>query len=64
MKKTPYFQIDKSILDEYYDMLVESLASSWGNYIVGYSFKTNSLPWLVEYVKRRGAFAEVVSVLL
>lgn len=61
MKKTPYFQIDKSILDEYYDMLVESLASSWGNYIVGYSFKTNSLPWLVEYVKRRGAFAEVVS---
>jgi len=61
MKKTPYFRIDKSILDEYYDMLLESLTSSWGNFIVGYSFKTNSLPWLVEYVRNRGALAEVVS---
>ncbi len=33
----------------------------WGNYLIGYSFKTNSLPWLVSYVKRRGAYAEVVS---
>ena len=59
--KTPYFVIDKPILDRYYSMLTDSLALSWGNYQVGYSFKTNSLPWLVNYVKDRGAFAEVVS---
>ncbi len=61
IEQTPYFQIDRQVLDQYYDMLVTSLASSWGNYSVGYSFKTNSLPWLVQYVKQHGALAEVVS---
>ena len=59
--KTPYFVIDEPVLQRYYDMLTGSLASAWGNYLVGYSFKTNSLPWLVSFVKDRGACAEVVS---
>lgn len=59
--QTPYFIIDEPVLQHYYDMLVKSLSESWGNYLIGYSFKTNSLPWLVSYVKRRGAYAEVVS---
>jgi diaminopimelate decarboxylase len=59
--KTPYFVIDRPILDHYMDMLKTSLEKSWGNYRIGYSFKTNSLPWLVKYVKSCGAFAEVVS---
>lgn len=59
--KTPYFVIDEPVLQRYYDMLTGSLASVWGNYLVGYSFKTNSLPWLVSFVKTRGACAEVVS---
>ena len=59
--QTPYFVIDEPILNHYYDMLVESLSSNWNNYLIGYSFKTNSLPWLVSYVKKRGAYAEVVS---
>ncbi|MDE6847061.1 MAG: pyridoxal-dependent decarboxylase [Lachnospiraceae bacterium] len=59
--QTPYFVIDEPILNRYYDMLVDSLSSNWNNYLVGYSFKTNSLPWLVSYVKKRGAYAEVVS---
>ena len=58
---TPYFVIDEPILQRYYDMLTDSLAENWGNYLVGYSFKTNSLPWLVGFVKRNGAYAEVVS---
>ena len=58
---TPYFLIDKQILDHYWSMLQESLSSSWGNFQIGYSFKTNSLPWLVKYVKEKGAYAEVVS---
>ncbi len=59
--QTPYFVIDEPILQRYYDMLAESLSSNWENYLIGYSFKTNSLPWLVSYVKEKGAYAEVVS---
>ena len=59
--QTPFFVIDEPILNHYYDMLTESLSSNWSNYLIGYSFKTNSLPWLVSYVKKRGAYAEVVS---
>lgn len=58
---TPYFVIDEPILKRYYHMLTSSLQENWGNYQVGYSFKTNSLPWLVQFVKKNGAFAEVVS---
>ncbi len=59
--QTPYFIIDEEILQKYYDMLTDSLTRNWNNYLVGYSFKTNSLPWLVSFVKRNGAYAEVVS---
>lgn len=59
--QTPYFVIDEPILQRYYDMLTGSLMENWGNFLVGYSFKTNSLPWLVKFVKANGALAEVVS---
>lgn len=59
--QTPYFVIDEPILQRYYDMLTDSLFANWNNYLVGYSFKTNSLPWLVSYMKQQGALAEVVS---
>lgn len=59
--KTPYFVIDEEILQQYYNMLTDSLSANWNNYLVGYSFKTNSLPWLVAFVKAQGAYAEVVS---
>lgn len=59
--QTPYFVIDEEILQNYYHMLTGSLEQNWNNYLVGYSFKTNSLPWLVSFVKRNGAYAEVVS---
>ena len=42
-------------------MLKDSLEKSWNNYRIGYSFKTNSLPWLVTFLKERGVLAEVVS---
>jgi len=61
MLQTPYFVIDEAILQKYYHMLTDSLRRNWGNYLIGYSFKTNSLPWLVSFVKKNGAHAEVVS---
>lgn len=61
MLQTPYFVIEEAVLQKYYDMLITALAQNWNNYLVGYSFKTNSLPWLVSFVKKQGAYAEVVS---
>ena len=58
---TPCFVVDKQILDDGISLLTSSLEKYWNNYIVGYSFKTNSLPWLVNYVKQKGFYAEVVS---
>ena len=61
MLNTPYFVIDKQLLDEAYDKLVVALEKHWNNYVIGYSYKTNSLPWVINYFKDKGCFAEVVS---
>lgn len=59
--KTPYFLIDKKELDYNCDLLDRSIEMYWPNTIVGYSFKTNSLPWIINYMKNKGYYAEVVS---
>lgn len=61
MLPTPYFLFDQKILQNYFDMLTTALKTNWPNYRIGYSFKTNSLPWLVNFYKRQGVCAEVVS---
>ena len=58
---TPYFLLDEPVLQRYFDMLSNSLQENWSNYRIGYSFKTNSLPWLVNFYKKQGVWAEVVS---
>jgi len=59
--QTPFYKIKES--DLLYDirLLKKSLEKNWGNYIPGYSVKTNSLPWLLTYLKKEGFYAEVVS---
>ncbi len=59
--KTPYFLLDEQELERNIDSLQTALAAHWKNHIIGYSFKTNSLPWLVDYFKNKGCYAEVVS---
>lgn len=59
--KTPYFLIDKRGLEVGLERLRDSLESSWNNYIIGYSYKTNSLPWVIDFFNKNGCFAEVVS---
>lgn len=61
MLPTPYFLLDEPVLQRYFDMLTKALKENWPNYQIGYSFKTNSLPWLVNFYKKQGAYAEVVS---
>lgn len=59
--KTPFFLIKEKDLQYDISLLKDSLAQNWGNYIAGYSVKTNSLPWLLNYLKNQGFYAEVVS---
>lgn len=59
--QTPCYIVHKDLLDEGILLLKNALARDWKNACAGYSFKTNSLPWVVEYVKKEGFYAEVVS---
>lgn len=59
--QTPFYRIKESDLLYDIHLLKESLQKNWGNYIPGYSVKTNSLPWLLVYLKQQGFYAEVVS---
>ena len=49
--KTPFFLIKEKDLQYDISLLKDSLAQNWGNYIAGYSVKTNSLPWLLNYLE-------------
>lgn len=58
---TPAFVIDEPLLEKFTDRFLGAMHAHWPNSILGYSFKTNSLPWLVAFMRDRGAWAEVVS---
>lgn len=60
-KATPYYAIDERILDEDCDTLRSALEDNWNNYILSYSVKTNSLPWLLSHLRAEGFRAEIVS---
>ena len=59
--KTPYYVINQNALDENYEKLKLALENHWRNSIIGYSYKTNALPWVIRHFDRLGCYAEVVS---
>lgn len=61
--ETPYYCINQDSLQKDINLLRSSLATNWGksNYIMGYSVKTNSLPWLLTFLKKEGFYGEIVS---
>jgi len=59
--ETPYYALDEEELQRNICNLKSALNNFWNNYIIGYSLKTNSLPWLVNYFRDNDFFAEVVS---
>ena len=59
--QTPYYFIREKELQYDVDLLKNALEDNWGNYICSYSVKTNSLPWLLTYLRKQGFYAEVVS---
>ena len=61
MLNTPYYSIDMQKLEKNLSDLRSSFTALWPNFMVGYSFKTNNLPWLASWMKSQQVFAEVVS---
>ena len=59
--QTPCYVIHKDSWAEGIGLLQTSLEREWNHFGVGYSFKTNSLPYVVEEMKKAGFYAEVVS---
>jgi diaminopimelate decarboxylase len=58
---TPIFLGEREILLDRYQALTNSLAAHWGQYLVGYSFKTNYLVAKSDVFRECGVWAEVVS---
>lgn len=60
--ETPCFILDEIKLEQNYKTLKEAFESNWSNQvIIGYSVKTNSLPWIIGWMYSHGAYIEVVS---
>lgn len=59
--KTPFFLINKKELDNNILNFKVGLRKVWPNSRIAYSVKTNSLPWLLNYLKEQDIMAEVVS---
>lgn len=59
--QTPCYIIHKKELEAGMAKCREALQTYWSNAVIGYSFKTNSLPWVVEWMRQAGCYAEVVS---
>ncbi|KAF1302990.1 pyridoxal-dependent decarboxylase [Enterococcus sp. JM9B] len=59
--ETPYFVIDDDELEKNINELKTALKTYFPSNIMGYSVKTNSLPWIVTRMKATGFYAEVVS---
>lgn len=59
--QTPCYVVHKELVDHQLKLLKDALTMHWENALIGYSYKTNALPWLVDHYNRQGCYSEVVS---
>lgn len=59
--ETPCFVLDKAELERSINGFNDALAENFKKYIIGYSVKTNSLPYCLCFARDLGCYAEVVS---
>ncbi len=59
--QTPYYLIDERELRENIQQFQTAFEKYWPCARISYSVKTNSLPWLLRYMKKQNVLAEVVS---
>ncbi|WP_316569190.1 diaminopimelate decarboxylase [Neobacillus sp. YIM B06451] len=56
-----FFLLDVNKLRKNYQKIEDAFKSRYENFIIGYSYKTNYLPYLCRELSKLGAYAEVVS---
>ena len=61
MLETPYFLLDLQKLEDNLHNMQNAFRAVWPKFEIGYSFKTNNLPWIASWMKAQGVYAEVVS---
>lgn len=59
--RTPFFVLDEKALEHQLEQLKRVIEKHWNHTIVGYSVKTNSLPYLASLFRKHGVWAETVS---
>ena len=59
--KTPFFLVKEELLAQNIGGFQEALDYYWPNSTIAYSVKTNSLPYVLKWMKEHGVMAEVVS---
>lgn len=58
---SPFYLVDRARFEKNYDDLASAFQSRYNPFILGYSYKTNYLPYLCNIIKQKGGWAEVVS---
>lgn len=58
---SPFYLFDKKAFDDNFDNITKAFGSRYEKFIIGYSFKTNYIPYLCNIINQKGGFAEVVS---
>ena len=58
---TPCYILDKKLLDNNLQNMRAGFQEYWKSTHISYSVKTNSLPWLIAYLRENEVIAEVVS---
>lgn len=59
--QTPYFLINQCQLETNLSEFKHALQAIWPHSHIAYSVKTNSLTWVLDYLRKQGVLAEVVS---
>ncbi len=58
---SPFYLFNKEAFIDNFDNITKAFGSRYEKFIIGYSFKTNYIPYLCNIISQKGGFAEVVS---
>ena len=58
---SPFYILDHQIFRDNYHRISAAFRQHYDKLIIGYSYKTNYIPYLCQIIKAEGGYAEVVS---
>lgn len=58
---SPFYLFNEEAFVANFDNITKAFGSRYEKFIIGYSFKTNYIPYMCSIIRKKGGFAEVVS---